>query len=169
MKHNALKHIVLTGLMAALTCALTFVHLPMPMLNSGYVHLGDALVYLASCLLPLPYAAAAAALGGGLADVLSGAAIWAPATVVIKACMALCFSAKREKTLCGRNAAALLPASLINGAGYLLYEGLMFGSWTAILLPSLTGSLLQSGGSALLFLGLTAVMDQIGLKKIWRV
>ena len=34
-------------------------HIPIP--TGGYIHLGDALIYLAACLLPAPYAAAAAA------------------------------------------------------------------------------------------------------------
>ena len=47
--------------------------------NGGYIHLGDALIYLAAVLLPAPYAMAAGAIGGGLADLLT-APVWAPAT-----------------------------------------------------------------------------------------
>ena len=37
-------------------------HIPIP--TGGYIHLGDALIYLAACLLPAPYAVGAAMVGG---------------------------------------------------------------------------------------------------------
>jgi uncharacterized repeat protein (TIGR04002 family) len=166
---NKLQILIFTALFAALIAALTFVRLPFPVGNGGYLHLGDSMIYLAACLLPAPCAAVAAAIGGGLADVLGGAAIWAPATIVIKACMALMFSAKRNKIFTGRNALALLPASLINGAGYLLYEGALFGNWAAIAIPSVTGSLIQSGGSAMLFVLLALALDRLKVRrKMWQ-
>ena len=56
-------------------------HIPIP--TGGYIHLGDALIYLAACLLPAPYAAAAAAAGAGLADLLT-APMWVLPTLIIK-------------------------------------------------------------------------------------
>lgn len=38
-------------------------HIPIP--TGGYIHLGDALIYLAACLLPAPYAVGAAMVGAG--------------------------------------------------------------------------------------------------------
>lgn len=35
-------------------------------INDGYLHFGDSMIYLASCILPMPYAMAAAAIGGRL-------------------------------------------------------------------------------------------------------
>jgi uncharacterized repeat protein (TIGR04002 family) len=162
------KRVIFTALLAALVAALTFVHLPVPIpqLNGGYVHVGDSLIYLAACLLPAPWAMLAAALGGSLADLLSGAPLWVPATLVIKACMALCFSAKQETLLRPRNVLALLPATAINLVGYYFAELLMFGGdWRALLAPSLIGGAVQSGGSAVLFLALAAALERAGLKK----
>ncbi|MDR1927606.1 MAG: TIGR04002 family protein [Oscillospiraceae bacterium] len=151
---------IFTGLFAALAAALTFVHLPIPMLNGGYVHLGDSLVYLAACMLPAPYAALAAGIGGGLADLLSGAPAWAPFTVLIKVGMTLFFSSRRGKLLDVRQILGLLPAALLNAGGYYLAEGLMYGSWKAILWPSLTGNLIQSAGSTAVFLALCLALDR---------
>jgi len=151
----------MAALLAALAAALTFVHVPFPMTSEGYVHLGDGIVYLAACLLPGPYAAAAAAIGCGLADLAAPA--WLPATVVIKACMALLFSAKREKLLCPHNILALLPAALVNTGGYFLYEGLAFGQWAAAL--SFIGNLIQSGLAAAIFLLLAAALDKMEIKR----
>ncbi|MDR2687343.1 MAG: TIGR04002 family protein [Oscillospiraceae bacterium] len=167
MKRKSLYYIVLTALFAALVMVFTayIAHIPMPG-TGGFVHFGDALVFLAACLLPRPYAALAGALGAGLADLLSP--IPAPAyvipTVIVKACVALCFSAKREKILCARNALALLPAGIITLGGYFLAEGLIY-SWQAALLQSLTGNLVQWAGSAAGFAALGFAMDRAGLKK----
>ena len=49
----------------------------------GYVHLGDAFVLIAAALLPAPYAIASAAIGGALADLLTGYVVWLPATFII--------------------------------------------------------------------------------------
>lgn len=64
--------------------------------NGGYIHFGDALIYLAAVFLPRPYALAAAAIGGGVADLLT-APMWIPATVIIKMMIVLPFSGKQGK------------------------------------------------------------------------
>ena len=76
----------------------------------GYTHVGDGFLYLAASLLPAPYAAAAGAIGAGLADLLSGYSIWAPGTLIIKALTAFCFTSKAEKIVNKRNLLGLLPA-----------------------------------------------------------
>ena len=50
-----------------------------------------------------PQSPAAGAVGAGLADVLSGYAMWAPGTVVIKAVTALFFSCASPKIVTLRN------------------------------------------------------------------
>ena len=110
MTRKSLTHLITASLFAALVTVFTAYigHIPMPG-TGGYVHFGDALIFLAACLLPAPYAVAAAALGAGLADILVFPAYAIP-TIIIKAGIALCFSAKKEKIICLRNALALLPA-----------------------------------------------------------
>lgn len=89
-KNNKVKRVCITGLMAALICVATaFIKMPTG-INSGYLHFGDSMIYLAGCLLG-PWASLAAAIGGALADVISGAPQWAPATAVIKALNAVPF------------------------------------------------------------------------------
>lgn len=107
-KTNKLLLLVLSALFAAMITVMTafLFHIPIGV-NGGYLHFGDALIYLAASMLPTPYACIAAAVGAGLADIVSGAPIWAPFTLVIKACIALLFTAKKEKLLNKRNALAL--------------------------------------------------------------
>ena len=67
------KKLVIGALMAALTCIATMIiKIPTPTL--GYIHLGDGLVLLLS-----------AGIGSMFADIFSGYASWAPATLIIKA------------------------------------------------------------------------------------
>ncbi len=113
------KNLVLAGVLAALVCIATFLHLPS--VGGGYVHLGDTVIYLAAAMLPMPYAMAAAAVGAGLADLLV-APMWAPFTLVIKALMVLAFTAKKERLLCRRNAVAPVLSGVIGVAGYYLAE-----------------------------------------------
>ena len=76
---DTVKRITATAVMAALTTLMTayIFHIPVGV-NGGYVHLGDTMIYLAAAFLPLPYACAAGAIGGGLADLLT-----APVSLII--------------------------------------------------------------------------------------
>ena len=90
MKKQSVKKITFTALFAALIAVMTaFIKMPTG-INEGYLHFGDSMIYLAGCLLG-PWAALAAAIGGALADILAGAAVWAPATAIIKALNAVPF------------------------------------------------------------------------------
>lgn len=102
-KTNKLLLLVLSALFAAMITVMTafLFHIPIGV-NGGYLHFGDALIYLAASMLPTPYACIAAAVGAGLADIVSGAPIWAPFTLVIKACIALLLPLKKKS--CSINA-----------------------------------------------------------------
>ena len=78
---NLVKAAVFAALIAVMTAYIKF----NTGINDGYLHFGDSMIYLAACILPLPYAMAAAAIGGFCADILAGAAAWAPFTAIIKA------------------------------------------------------------------------------------
>jgi len=159
-----LRHLSMAALLAALIMVFTaFVGRIFLPGTGGYIHFGDSLIFLAACLLPKPYAVLAGVLGAGLADLLSPLPVYAIPTVAIKACIALLFSAKREKILCPRNALALLPAAVITLGGYYLAEWVIY-SWAAAL-ATLPFNLLQAAGSAALFVLLAFAMDKAGLKK----
>ena len=152
-----------TGLMAALITIMTayVCHIPLGM-NGGYIHFGDSLIYMAAVLLPRPYAFAAAAIGGGLADVLT-APMWAPATVIIKMLIVIPFSNKSTKIVTTRNVFATVLAYFISGLSYFLAEYILFGNWS-VFLVSMYGNLLQSGGSALFFVIFGCALDKVHIK-----
>lgn len=153
----------LTGLFAAMIAIMTayICHIPYGA-NGGYIHFGDALIYLAAVLLPRPYALAAAAIGGGLADLLT-APLWMPATIIIKMLITLPFTSKPDKVLSVRNMMAPLIAAAISATGYYLAEGILFGSFLSPI-ASLLGSAVQSGGSAVIFIALALALDKVKIK-----
>lgn len=98
MRNNTSK-ITAAGLFAAMITIMTayICHIPYGA-NGGYIHFGDALIYLGAVFLPRPYALAAAAIGGGMADLLT-APMWAPATIIIKMLITLPFTSREGRIM----------------------------------------------------------------------
>ncbi len=157
------QDMVLAAVFAAAIAATTayILHIPLP--TGGYVHVGDALIYLAACLLPLPWAMAAGAVGGMAADLLT-APMWAPATFVIKAVICLPFTRRGEKLACRRNAAAACAAGLISPTLYGFVNVFLAQSWAAYW-PQFLGTLIQGVGSGIVFAVLALACDKAGLKR----
>ncbi len=87
-KHNHIHLLVKAALFAALIYVSTrFMQIPIAA-SGGYIHPGDCLCLLAAWLLPLPYGIAASAIGTMLADLLSGYAVYALPSFIIKAIVA---------------------------------------------------------------------------------
>lgn len=164
MGNNRVKSITITGMLAALIFLATWaLHVPAG-LNGGYVHFGDALVYIAAALLPTPLAMAASAIGAGLSDLLSpGAAVWALPTVIIKSLCCLPFISGGEKLLNKRNILATLFAGLITIAGYFAATVVISGS-VATAAVEIPLSAIQAAGSAACFVAIAAALDRTKLK-----
>ena len=148
--NSKIRLMTLAGALTALTVIFTayIFHIPVG-INGGYVHFGDSVIYLAAVLLPAPYAMIVGALGGGIADLLT-APMWAVATVIIKMLIVLPFSSKSETLLTKRNLLAPVISFFISATGYYIAEKILFGTEVA-LISAFSGSLVQSGGSALFF------------------
>ena len=158
------NYLVVTGIMAALITLMTayICHIPVGT-NGGYVHFGDALIYLSAAILPKPYALAAAAIGGGLADLFT-APMWLPATIVIKMLIVLPFTDHSQKIVSIRNVAAVILAYFISGFGYFAAEYILFET-ISVFWISMLQSLVQSGGSAVFFIVFGMALDKSGFKK----
>ena len=162
--------IVIAAMFAAMVAVMTaFVQIKTP--TGGYVHLGDSMIYLAASFLPLPYAVAAAAIGGGIADLLvyPETIIY---TVIIKAINAVFFSAKSDKLLTKRNALMTIPSGLVTVIGYsisklirMLLAGDSFQSALANALWKMPENSIQAVASALIFLLIAAAFDKADIKK----
>ena len=154
MRNN--KRIALTALFAALVFILTaFLHLP---IGSGYVHFGDSMIYLSALLLGSPFGALAGAVGGLLADVLSGYAVYAPATAVIKALIAFCFiAADRKRLFSLKNSILTLPAGIVTVGGYFVADLVIDKAFAVSNIP---WNALQAFASSVIFIALSAALSK---------
>lgn len=162
MKSIRVQRLCQSAVLAAVIFVFT-AYLHVPSFN-GYTHIGDAFLFLAASLLPPGYAAAAGAVGAGLADVLSGYSMWAPATLIIKAATALFFTNQAETLLCKRNYLALIPAYVLCAGGYYLYESVITGNFIAPA-AGIIGYTIQIVLSALVYLILSKALDKMGFKQ----
>ena len=161
MQNKPTRLMCIAGVFTALVFVVTaYLHIPT---NNGYIHVGDGLIYLAACILPWPYAIAVAAGGALLADCLTGFAIWAPGSVVIKAVTALLFTNKGKKMMSLRNWLALIPAAIICAGGYYLYESLLYSNFVAPL-AGIPASITQSVTSSILFAAIGLIVDKMNYK-----
>lgn len=157
-----LKKITLTGVFSAMIFVLTmFVKVTVP---SGYVHFGDAMIYVCAVLLGSPWAMIAGALGEGLADVAGGFAMYAPATVIIKVIIAFLFSlCKNEnKLFTVKSGIMTLPAALVTVGGYFAADMIIDKSYAFVDIP---GNIIQGVGSAVIFIVIAAALDKAGIIK----
>ena len=99
--------IILTGVMMAITAAATMViAIPVPF-TSGYIHLGDSMIFLSVLILGWRYGAIAAGVGSALADIFLSYVHWAPWTLCIKGIMAIFMGLMMEKAMGNRRNTAI--------------------------------------------------------------
>ncbi len=135
--------------------------------GEGYIHLGDSFIYLTACVLPFPYCLIASALGGGLADILSGYAIWAIPTMIIKMLNAvpfalMCRNYKSNKILSKQTVLMTLFSGIITIVGYFIAESFLYSVASATL--SLIGNTIQAVASGIIFVIIAKASDKINLK-----
>ncbi len=161
MNNKRIKNMCLAGILTALVFVFTaYLHIPV---HTGYTHIGDGFIFLAACLLPLPYGIFVGSAGALLADCLTGYALWAPASVLIKGLTVLFFARQNKQLLSVRNCLALLPAGGLCIGGYYLYEGVITGNFMAPI-AGVWGNLIQWIFSSGLFVILAFTMDHFHLK-----
>lgn len=161
MKNKKILRLVFAAMFAALVAGLTlFPTIPIP--GGGYVHLGDAMIYLAASFLPLPYAMVAAAIGGGLADIFSGYVAYLPFTVIVKALLTVAFSSKSEKILSKRNYLAPLAGVIITPSVYFCADAIMYGIAGA--LPGIIWNICQAAASLIIYYIIGTAADRMQLK-----
>ena len=97
------RTMILTALFAALVFVVTRINIPTG-IGSHIIHVGDSIIYIAACILPMPYAMAAGAIGAALADALTpGAMVWVIPTLLIKPLLVLFFTQKNTHFICMRD------------------------------------------------------------------
>jgi uncharacterized membrane protein len=140
------KKIVVSALFAALGLVATmFFAFPLP---TGYANLGDCFAFLAGFCLGGVWGPVAAGLGIALADLLGGYGVYAVATFIIKAFIALCGAvaakaAKEGRFLIVLTAALSALGEAVMVLGYFFFESVFLGVGAAAI-ASVPGNLTQA-------------------------
>ncbi len=146
--HKHIQRLVGTALFAGMIFVATMM-LSVPLPGSGYGNFGDVFVITAAFFLGPGWGFAAAAIGSALADIVLGFALYAPATFVIKGCMALVFAflCRSVRPRGWFVFSALLSESVMIG-GYFFFECLLYSTGAA--LANIPGNLAQGAFGLLL-------------------
>ncbi|MCR5611140.1 MAG: ECF transporter S component [Clostridiales bacterium] len=125
-----IKRLAVHGIFTAIIGVLTlFASIPLPVGSGGaYLNAGDAAIFVSAFVLGPFGGAVTAAVGSALADVLHGAVVYAPATLVIKGLMGFLAGLlfKKSKYLAPPVSGLVMPA------GYFVYELILYGMGTAL-------------------------------------
>ena len=158
--HDKSRKLIHAALMATLCLLLTrVVTIPVP---TGYVNLGDCAVLMSAWILGPWYGGMAAGIGTMLADLLSGYALYAPATFLIKFLMAATAAAlfnlavRHKSNLLKLAGAAAAEAIMV--AGYFGYESAILGLGAAAT-ASVPANLLQGVVGAIAGLFAISALD----------
>ena len=128
MKANRMMKMVAAAMFCALVCiATSIIIIPLP---NGFANLGDCFVMLAGGLLGPVWGTLAAALGSALADLFLGYTVYAPATFIIKGCVALITALlwnRLKWPAWPRVLISTILAALCMVGGYFVFEWILYG------------------------------------------
>lgn len=167
--NKKLMKTVFTALFMALCCAGTFIHVPSPG-TTGYLNLGDCFVVLSGWMLGPVYGFIAGGIGSAISDIILSYASYAPATPIIKGCMALAayfiykalMKAFRDKFVFPCIISAFI-AEIIMIGGYYLYESMIAGNFVAAT-AGIAGNSVQGLFGIIVSVVIMSVLEKTGLK-----
>lgn len=160
--NTKVKKIAYSAMFAAIIFVLTMIHVPMG--AGGYVHIGDAAIYIAGACLGGPYALLSAAIGAAIADLVSGFPMYAIFSVVIKVLVALPFVLTRKKSkkiLTLTTGLLTIASGIITVLGYYIADLFLYREGAIADVP---GNLIQAVGSAVVFIVFAFALDKMKLK-----
>lgn len=165
-RSNSVFRLVLAAVFAALVCVATMlISIPFPL--TGYFNLGDGFALLAGWLLGPLYGFAAAGLGSALADLFLGYAAYAPATFLIKGCIAL-IAALISTVLKNRLISSLLASAVAEAEmmlGYFLFEAVIVGYGFSSAALNIPANLVQGAAGIVVFVMLSALFEKAHLRQ----
>lgn len=165
MRNKSLLKVTYTAIFTALILLSTSVLKFSTGLGEGYIHLGDCFIYLTACVLSFPYCIIAGALGGALADILSGFAVWAIPTAIIKILIVLpfTFACKNSAKILNKKTVMMTVISgIITVFGYFVAECILYSVESATL--SIIGNTIQAVANGIIFFIIAKTTDKINLK-----
>jgi uncharacterized membrane protein len=160
-------NLILTSMLIALVFVATLLlNIKLPITaNGGLVHLGTAMLFIASILFGPKKAAIAGAIGMGLFDIVAGWTLWAPFTIVARGLQGyivgkIAWSNGRNGSSITFNIVATISSIPVMLAVYYLCEGILYNNWIAPM-ASIPGNIVQNVVGILV-----AIPVAIALKKI---
>lgn len=157
------KNICFSAMFAAMIFGLTMLHVPIG--AGGYIHVGDAVIYVSAMLMGGPWAFISAAIGAACADIVSGFAVYAIPSAIIKILIAVPFvmiSKKTSKILSIRSAIFTVISGIITVLGYFIADLILYREGAIADLPA---NIIQAAGSAVVFIILAFALDRAGIKQ----
>ncbi len=154
----------ITAVFMALTCIATMIiQIPIPL---GYAHLGDSVILICTFFFGPAAGALAGGIGSAMADILSGYAVWALPTLLIKTLMpviAYAFFRQREwkcRVFSFKSIAGAVAALLFMTAGYVVFGAVLYGSAGAGI-ASAPGLLMKSAVNLAVYLFVAAGISKV--------
>jgi uncharacterized membrane protein len=146
-KRSVISEICYAGMLSALVFVATrFINVRLPIsINGGLIHLGNVPLVVASIVFGKRVGAVSGAVGMTLFDVLSGWAVWAPFTFVVRAVMGYLIGVIAEKKH-GEKAVLNLAAVIAGGVwmiiGYYFSEVILYSNFISPI-SSIPGNAVQ--------------------------
>jgi len=162
--------LIISALLIALVFVSTvFLNIKLPFGNGGLVHLGTAMLFIASILFGPKKGAIAGAAGMGLFDILGGWAIWAPITIVARGLQGyvvgkIAWSNNRNGDSIGFNILATIASVPFMLGVYYIGEVILYANWVAPLL-SIPGDLIQNAIGILIAIPVCLVLKKLPIFK----
>jgi uncharacterized membrane protein len=159
--------LIMTAMLVALVFLSTFfLNIKLPIsVNGGLVHLGTAMLFIASILFGPKKGALAGAIGMGLFDIMGGWLLWAPITIVARGLQGfivgkIAWSNGRKGSSLALNVTATIVSIPFMIAVYYFGEVILYGNWI-VPLTSIPGDLLQNALGMII-----AIPVCVALKKV---
>jgi uncharacterized membrane protein len=141
---------ILTAMLSALVFLATLlINIKLPIsANGGLVHMGTAMLFIASILFGPKKGAFAGAVGMGLFDLVSGWTLWAPITFLSRALQGyivgkIAWAGGRKGNGTAFNVLGMIVSTPPMIAAYYVWEGILYGNWITPL-ASIPGDIVQS-------------------------
>ncbi len=161
--NNNTKKICFTGVFAAIIFLLTMLHVPIG--QGGYIHVGDAAIYIVALLSGSPWAFLASVIGAAAADAVSSFYVYILPTAIIKVLIAVPFVLVRKKTDKLLNVKTVLCSILggcITVGGYFIADLIIYRVGAVADIPA---NIIQAVGSAVVFIILAFAFDRAKIKQ----
>jgi len=167
IKNNKTKDMVTSALLITLVLVATkFINIRLPIsINGGLIHLGNVALFISAIVFGKKKGSIAGAFGMGLFDIISGWALWAPFTFIIRGVMgyiigAISNASNRNGNSIIWNIIAILAGGVWMILGYYLTEVILYGNWISPI-TSIPGNITQLILGAILGLPLTKILIKI--------